>query len=101
MDELGRRIDVLAAAVAGLADKVGALDARLERLDERHDDQYDRLTSLQETLLVLAEALGRPAGELSCAVCPWSVRTPTSWTRRTRSAVTGSGSRSATRRWST
>jgi hypothetical protein len=36
---------------------VAALDTRLERLDERHDDQYDRLTSLEETLLVLAEAL--------------------------------------------
>jgi hypothetical protein len=57
IEDIRQRVDGIAVAIASLADKVGALDTRLERLDERHDDQYDRLTSLEETLLVLAEAL--------------------------------------------
>lgn len=76
LEDIRRRIDVLAAAVAGLADKVGALDTRLERLDERHDDQYDRLTSLEETLLILAEALLRPPVSQMMAVGNGELRTP-------------------------
>ncbi len=96
LDESG--IAAVAATLDGLAASLGALDsklaARLERLDERLDDQYDRvraiegtlgtqpgrieeavakaveaatvdivarITSLEDTLLTLAEALLRPA----------------------------------------
>jgi hypothetical protein len=120
VEDIRQRVEEMAAAIAGLAEKVCALDARLERLDERHDDQYDRLTSLEETLLLLAEALLCPGARegavssgawglpgatgLSCAVCrrfTWTGPTPRSWTRRTRSAATATGSRSMIRRWST
>ncbi|HEY0937833.1 MAG TPA: hypothetical protein VGD91_29340 [Trebonia sp.] len=47
-------IDGLAATMDGLAATLGAIDgkltARLERLDERLDDQYDRVRSLDEKL---------------------------------------------------
>ena len=91
-------IDGLSATIDGLAATLGTLDskltARLERLDERLDDQYDRarsidakldgqsaaleetvarvvtaatgditarISSLEDTVLTLAEALLRPA----------------------------------------
>jgi len=106
LDDIRRRLDALdeagmaaiTAMLYGLAASLGALDskltARLERLDERLDDQYDRvraiestfegqsvtleesvrkaveaasgdimarITSLEEIVLTLAEALLRPA----------------------------------------
>jgi hypothetical protein len=106
LEDIRRRLDALdeagmaaiTAMLYGLAASLGALDskltARLERLDERLDDQYDRvraiestfegqsvtleesvrkaveaasgdimarITSLEEIVLTLAEALLRPA----------------------------------------
>jgi hypothetical protein len=52
MDEAG--IAGIAATLEGLAVTLGALDrklaARLERLDERLDDQYDRVRTIEGTL---------------------------------------------------
>jgi hypothetical protein len=95
---LAATVDGLSATIDGLAATLGTLDskltARLERLDERLDDQYDRarsidgkldaqagaieelvaravsaatgdilarVSSLEDTVLTLAEALLRPA----------------------------------------
>jgi hypothetical protein len=52
MDDSG--VTTIAATVDGLAATLGTLDskltARLERLDERLDDQYDRVRTLESTL---------------------------------------------------
>src|SRR5205085_142026 len=76
LEDIRQRLDGLAAAIVGLTEKLAALDARLERIDERHEDHYDRvsaieghlgeqgqgLSSLEDSLLILAEALLCPQG---------------------------------------
>ena len=56
----GATVDGVAATVDGLAATMGALDgkltARLERLDERLDDQYDRVRSIDGKLDGVATA---------------------------------------------
>src|ERR1700689_1068642 len=60
LQDIRQRLDALdgataiAATLDGLAASLGALDskltARLERLDERLDDQYDRVRAIESTL---------------------------------------------------
>src|ERR1700722_8847254 len=73
--EIRRRLDALeqvdlagiAATLDGLAASLGTLDsklaARMERLDERLDDQYDKVRALESTLkeqpVSLEEAVGK------------------------------------------
>jgi hypothetical protein len=82
LEDMRQRVDGIAVAIASLADKVAALDTRLERLDERHDDQYDRLTSLEETLLLLAEALLRPGASAEQPEQPGGLTEPDKGTQR-------------------
>jgi chromosome segregation ATPase len=66
ISKLQAAVEGLAGTIASVGDKLGstearvaALDTKLERLDERLDDQYDRVSAIDSTLLTLAEAMRR------------------------------------------
>jgi uncharacterized protein YceH (UPF0502 family) len=82
LQDIRQRLDALdgataiAATLDGLAASLGALDskltARLERLDERLDDQYDRMRAIESAVqgqsVSLEEAVGKAVESASADV---------------------------------